>query len=41
MHEICCDCCPLSPTCEEENDFLASIGLGDPSDYQWELGDDE
>jgi hypothetical protein len=26
---ICCDTCPYSPTCEEENDFLASIGLAD------------
>jgi hypothetical protein len=26
---ICCDTCPYSPTCEEKNDFLASIGLGD------------
>lgn len=24
---ICCDTCPYSPTCEEEDDFLASIGL--------------
>lgn len=22
LHEICCDSCPYSPTCEEENDFL-------------------
>lgn len=28
---ICCDTCPLSPTCEEEADFLADIGLGE----QW------
>lgn len=28
---ICCDTCPYSPTCEEEDDFLASIGLGE----QW------
>lgn len=26
----CCDTCPRSPTCEEENDFLADIGLGEP-----------
>ncbi len=25
--EICCDTCPMSPTCEEYNDFLADIGL--------------
>jgi hypothetical protein len=37
-NEICCDCCPYEPTCEEENDFLASIGLGDPGDFEW--GDD-
>lgn len=24
---ICCDSCPYSPTCEEEDEFLASIGL--------------
>jgi hypothetical protein len=24
---ICCDTCPYSPTCEEERDFLADIGL--------------
>ena len=33
MKEICCDSCPFDPTCEEENDFLASIGLGDPGDF--------
>jgi hypothetical protein len=27
---ICCDTCPMSPTCEEENQFLADIGLGEP-----------
>jgi hypothetical protein len=26
---ICCDTCPYGPTCEEENDFLAAIGLAD------------
>ena len=27
---ICCDCCPYSPTCEEEDDFLRDIfGLDD------------
>ena len=29
LREICCDSCPLSPTCEEENDFLRDIGLAD------------
>lgn len=29
-HELCCDTCPLSPTCEEERDFLRDIGLADP-----------
>jgi hypothetical protein len=24
---ICCDTCPYNPTCEEEDDFLRSIGL--------------
>jgi hypothetical protein len=33
---ICCDTCPYSPTCEEEDDFLASIGL---TDEEW--GDDD
>jgi hypothetical protein len=28
---ICCDTCPYSPTCEEEDDFLTSIGLADQS----------
>lgn len=27
LREICCDTCPMSPTCEEHNDFLADIGL--------------
>lgn len=22
---ICCDTCPYSPTCEEEDDFMAQI----------------
>jgi hypothetical protein len=35
--EICCDSCPFDPTCEEENDFLAT--LGDPGDFEW--GDDD
>jgi hypothetical protein len=39
LNEICCDTCPWNPTCEEDNDFLASIGLGDPGDFEW--GDDE
>jgi hypothetical protein len=26
---ICCDSCPFSPTCEEKDDFLASIGQGE------------
>lgn len=27
---ICCDTCPYSPTCEEEDDFLSDIfGLDD------------
>ena len=25
LREICCDTCPLSPTCEEENDFLRDL----------------
>lgn len=25
----CCDSCPFAPTCEEERDFLASVGLGE------------
>ena len=29
FREICCDSCPYSPTCEEENDFLRDIGLAD------------
>lgn len=24
---VCCDTCPFTPTCEEEQDFLADIGL--------------
>lgn len=35
---ICCDTCPYSPTCEEEDDFLASIGLGEP--WGEEYGDE-
>lgn len=31
MMMICCDTCPCSPTCEEEDQFLADIGLGE----QW------
>jgi hypothetical protein len=30
---ICCDSCPYSPTCEEEDDFYAQIfGAGD---FEW------
>lgn len=29
LKAICCDCCPFSPTCEEENEFLRDIGLAD------------
>jgi len=29
LREICCDCCPYTPTCEEENEFLRDIGLAD------------
>lgn len=25
MPEICCDTCPLSPTCEEINDFERDV----------------
>lgn len=36
---ICCDSCPLSPTCEEEAGFLADIGLapkwGQEYDDDW------
>lgn len=34
--EICCDTCPLDPTCEEENDFRASLrpGDGEPDEYR-------
>ncbi len=28
---ICCDTCPYSPTCEEEDEFLRDIGL-DPDE---------
>jgi hypothetical protein len=35
LRAICCYCCPYTPTCEEENDFLRDIGLAD------ERGDDE
>lgn len=31
LREICCDSCPFTPTCEEENEFLRDIGLAD----QW------
>lgn len=35
---ICCDTCPYTPTCEEYDQFLADIGLGE----QWgEEYDDE
>lgn len=35
---ICCDTCPYTPTCEEEDQFLADIGLAP----QWgEEHDDE
>lgn len=27
---VCCDTCPFSPTCEEEEDFLRDIGLAEP-----------
>ena len=30
---ICCDTCPYSPTCEEEDDFLRSIGLLDEDEW--------
>jgi len=29
LQEICCDCCPLYPTCEEVNEYLLDIGLAD------------
>ena len=29
LREICCDSCPLYPTCEEENEFLRDIGQAD------------
>jgi hypothetical protein len=29
LREVCCDCCPYSPTCEEYNDWLRDIGLAD------------
>jgi hypothetical protein len=32
LREICCDSCPFSPTCEEENEFLRDIGQADD---QW------
>lgn len=38
---ICCDSCPFSPTCEEEDDFYSQIfGAGDfewgDDGYEWE-----
>ena len=31
---ICCDSCPFSPTCEEEDDFLRDIfGLDEEEEY--------
>lgn len=41
LREICCDSCPLAPTCEEENDFMVSIGLADPWGEEFEDFDDE
>lgn len=38
---ICCDTCPLSPTCEEEDDFRRDVLGLDDDGYEWELGDDE
>jgi hypothetical protein len=29
LREICCDTCPYTPTCEEQNDFLRDILLAD------------
>jgi hypothetical protein len=26
---ICCDTCPFSPTCEEEEEFLRDVGQAD------------
>ena len=26
---VCCDTCPYTPTCEEEDDFMQSIGLAE------------
>jgi hypothetical protein len=32
---ICCDSCPYSPTCEENDDFLRQIfGLDDDEEYE-------
>lgn len=35
---ICCDTCPYSPTCEEDDDFLRQIGLLD-ADWEEEYDD--
>ena len=35
LREICCDSCPLYPTCEEENEFLRDIGLADEWGDEW------
>ena len=37
LREICCDTCPLNPTCEEENQFLQDIGLADPWGEEHEI----
>jgi hypothetical protein len=37
---ICCDTCPFSPTCEEEDDFLASIGLTEDEWYDYRADED-
>jgi hypothetical protein len=38
---ICCDTCPFFPTCEEEDDFLASIGLAAREEWGEEYDDDD
>jgi hypothetical protein len=35
---MCCDTCPYSPTCEEQEDFLRQIGLL-PDDEEYEPPD--
>jgi hypothetical protein len=38
---ICCDSCPFAPTCEEEDIFLASIGLASDDEWGEEFADEQ